>query len=80
MLDKLTLVRPLGTPNRGPNPNPNPRPIPNPSQVRNLVGRNEELREPLLTEGVERTLQDVTLTPTRTRTLTLTLTLTYPYP
>ena len=27
--------------------------------VRNLVGRNEELREPLLAEGVERTLRDV---------------------
>ena len=29
--------------------------------VRNLVGRNEELREPLLAEGVERTLHDVPL-------------------
>ena len=29
--------------------------------VRNLVGRNEELREPLLAEGVERTLHDVLL-------------------
>ena len=27
--------------------------------MRNLVGRNEELREPLLAEGVERTLHDV---------------------
>jgi hypothetical protein len=29
--------------------------------VRNLVGRNEELRAPLLAEGAERTLQDVLL-------------------